>query len=198
MTSSMVRAQSTVEFFKEQVENACARQSVRPGTLTSYYLVSLLAEFAKHDSGPSQALGSDEALGIMLMRALQRGGTAQRLGLKHVGDVSLFISGFFSDSLRRSPVDVDYYMSLGGYAYRSLATIDHTLAPVFDELSERFGLFVDILSDVSERTGSTSAQDLLRLYERWIRTGSRRDGDRLAGRGIVPNVAALPGWRRVQ
>jgi hypothetical protein len=161
-------------------------------------LVSLLADFAQHDSGPTHALTSDEALGVTLMRALQGGGTEQRLGLKHVGDVSLFVAGFFSDSLRRSLVDVDYYMSLGGYAYRSLATIDHTLSPVFDELSERFGTFVDILADVSEQTGSSGDRDLLRLYERWVRTGSRRDGDRLADRGIVPNLSALPGWRRLQ
>jgi hypothetical protein len=194
----MVRAESTVEFFKEQVETACVRQSVRPRPMTSYYLVSLLSDFAKRDSGPAQALTSNEALGITLMRALQGGGTEQRRGLRHVGDVALFISGYFSDSLRRSPVDVDYYMSLGGHAYRSLATIDQALAPVFDELSEKFGLFVDVLSDVSEHTGSTSARDLLRIYERWVRTGSRRDGDRLAERGIVPNLSALAGWRRVQ
>lgn len=198
MTPSMVRAQSTVEFFKEQVETACARQSVHPGPLTSYYLVSLLADFAQRDSGPTQALTSNEALGVMLMRALQGGGTEQRLGLKHVGDVSLFIAGFFSDSLRRSLVDVDYYQSLGGYAYRSLATIDHSRAPVFEELSARFGIFVDVLADVSEQTGSTGDRDVLRLFERWLRTGSRRAGDRLAGQGIAPNLAALPGWRRVQ
>lgn len=198
MTPSMVHAHSTVEFFREQVETACERQSVHPRPLTSYYLVSLLADFAQHDSGPTQALTSNEALGVTLMRALQAGGSEQRLGLKHVGDVSLFITGFFSDSLRRSLVDVDYYMSLGGYAYRSLATVDHTLSPVFDELSDRFGTFADVLADVSEQTGSNGDRDLLRLYERWVRTGSRRDGDRLADRGIVPNLAALPGWRRVQ
>lgn len=198
MTPSMVRAQSTVEFFKEQIETACERQSVRPEPLTSYYLVSLLSDFAKRDSGPTQALTANEALGVTLMRALQSGGSEQRIGLKHVGDVSLFLSGFFSDSLRRSLVDIDYYMSLGGYAYRSLATLDHTRSLVFDELSEKFGTFVDVLAAVSEQTGVSSDRDLLRLYERWVRTGSRRDGDRLAGRGIAPNLAALPGWRRVQ
>jgi hypothetical protein len=194
----MVRTQSTVEFFKERVETACERQSVHPQPLTSYYLVSLLSDFAQSDSGPTQAMTSNDALGVRLMRALQSGGSGQRRELKHVGDVSLFVAGFFSDSLRRSPVDIDYYMSLGGYAYRSLAAMDQALAPVFDELSEKFGVFVDVLADVSEHTGSASARDLLRLYERWVRTGSRRDGDRLAERGIVPNLAALPGWRRVQ
>ncbi len=32
--------------------------------------------------------------------------------------------------------------------------------------------------------------DLLRLYERWLKTGSRRSGQLLAERGVVPNPAA--------
>jgi len=30
---------------------------------------------------------------------------------------------------------------------------------------------------------------VLRLYEKWLRTGSRRSGDLLASRGIVPNTS---------
>jgi hypothetical protein len=29
--------------------------------------------------------------------------------------------------------------------------------------------------------------DLLRLYERWLKTGSRRSGQLLVERGVVPN-----------
>jgi hypothetical protein len=50
--------------------------------------------------------------------------------------------------------------------------------------------FVDVLSDVSARTSLTNDADLLRLYEKWVRTGSKRNGDLLAERGIVPNAAA--------
>jgi hypothetical protein len=139
----------------------------------------------------AEAMVSNEALGVRLVRALQSGGTDQRTGLKQVGDVSLFISGFFSDSLRRRLVDVDYYVSLGGYAYGSLGATPDVLSPIFCELSEKFIAFVDVLSDVSERTALTSDTDLLRLYEKWVRTGSRRNGDLLAEKGIVPNEAAI-------
>ena len=77
-------------------------------------------------------------------------------------------------------------MSLGGYAYRSLVASDDVLSPIFAELSEKFVAFVDVLSEVSERARLTSDADLLRLYEKWLRTGSRRNGDLLAERGIVP------------
>ena len=191
MSESLVHAQTPLEFFKEQVEAACERQRLRPQPLTSYYVVSLLSECVQmHRSGAGDAMGSEEPLGVKLLRALHTGGSVQRLGLKQVGDASLFISGFFSDSLRRSLVDVDYYVSLGGYAYRSLGTTDDTLSPIFAELSEKFVSFVDVLSDVSARTLLTNDADLLRLYEKWLRTGSKRNGDLLAERGIVPNLTA--------
>lgn len=190
MNESLVHAQTPIEFFKEQVEAACERQHLRPQPLTSYYVVSLLSECVHLHSGAGDAMGSDEPLGIKLLRALHTGGSLQRLGLKQVGDASLFISGFFSDSLRRSLVDVDYYVSLGGYAYRSLVASDDTLSPIFAELSEKFVAFVDVLSDVSARTSLTNDADLLRLYEKWVRTGSRLNGDLLAERGIVPNPTA--------
>ncbi|HUE86275.1 MAG TPA: hypothetical protein VMO26_09375 [Vicinamibacterales bacterium] len=191
MNESLVHAQTPVEFFKEQVEAACERQHLRPQPLTSYYVVSLLSEFVHLDRpGAGDAMAADEPLGVKLLRALQTGGNLQRLGLKQVGDASLFISGFFSDSLRRSLVDIDYYVSLGGYAYRSLVTTDDTLSPIFAELSDKFVGFVDVLSDVSARTSLTNDADLLRLYEKWVRTGSKRNGDLLAERGIVPNATA--------
>ena len=192
MAEPIVRAQSSLEYFKECVESACERQQLHPQPLTSYYLVSLLGEFTHiGHSVAAEAMLSNEALGVRLARALQSGGADQRTALKQVGDVSLFISGFFSDSLRRSLVDVDYYVSLGGYAYGSLGTREDVLAPIFCELSEKFAAFVDVLSEVSERSSLTSHTDLLRLYEKWVRTGSRRNGDLLAEKGIVPSEAAV-------
>lgn len=199
MAESLVHTQSPLEFFKEQVEAACERQCLHPQPLTSYYVVSLLAEFMHLGSSPAtQVIASNEALGLRFIRALHSGGSLQRVGLKQVGDASLFISGFFSDSLRGSLVDVDYYMSLGGHAYRSLGTSDDVLSPIFAELSDKFVAFADVLSEVSERASLTSDTDVLRLYEKWIRTGSRRNGDLLAEKGIVPSASVAAGSLRVQ
>jgi hypothetical protein len=186
-----------LEFFKEQVEVVCERQKVFPQPLTSYYIVSLLGEFTHIGNPAAEVMVSNEPLAIRLVRALQSGGSNQRHGLRQVGDLSLFISGFFSDSLRRSLVDVDYYVSLGGYAYGSLSQSPDVLSPIFAELSEKFTAFVDVLSEVSERTSLTSDSDLLRLYEKWMRTGSRRNGDLLAEKGIVPNESIVKNSRAV-
>ncbi len=98
------------------------------------------------------------------------------------------MSGFFSDSFRRRSVDVDYYVSMGEYAYSSLSRQDEeAFGDVFAELAGKFVAFTDVLSDVSERSGLASHSDILRLYEKWLRTRSPRDGQRLVDRGIIPN-----------
>jgi hypothetical protein len=197
MPDPLVRAQSPVEFFKEQVEAVCERQKVFPQPLTSYYIVSLLGDFTHIGNRTAEAMVSQEPLAVRFARALQSGGSDQRTALKQVGDLSLIISGFFSDSLRRSLVDVDYYVSLGGYAYGSLGQSSDVLSPIYSELSEKFSAFVDVLSEVSERTSLTSDSDLLRLYEKWMRTGSRRNGDLLAEKGIVPNESLVKSSRAI-
>lgn len=188
MAEALVRNESPVEYFRELIESAMQRQHLAARELTSFYLVNLLAGFVHFDR--STAAGEEEALGVRFVKALQTAGLRKRDELRQVGDLSLFISGFFADSLTRSLVDIDYYMQLGEYAYGSLARQgDGTFGDVFDELSGKFGAFVDVLGEVSERTALTSNADLLRLYEKWLRTGSRRRGDLLVSRGIVPNAS---------
>src|SRR5262245_64937587 len=108
---SVVRQESAIEYFKELVEGAIARQGPSSGDLTAFYVVHLLAVFVER---PEDVAGTDAPLAIRLGRALESGGIEQRASLKQIGDLSLFVSGFFSDSLNRSLVDVDYYASMGG------------------------------------------------------------------------------------
>jgi hypothetical protein len=177
----MVRSESAVEYFKELVGAAIARQNIGAGELTTFYVVRLLAKFLKQPV-------DDSPLALQLARALQTAGAEQRASLRQIGDVSLFVSGFFSDSLRRKLVDVDYYVNIGGSAYGALSRqADDTFSPVFAELADKFVAFVDVLSEVSERSSCGSNTDLLRLYERWLRTGSPRSGQLLVERGVLPN-----------
>jgi hypothetical protein len=178
----MVRAESAVEYFRELVEAALANQKIVAGELTAFYVVQLLAGFLERRTE------NDGPLAVRLLHALESGRPEQRANLRQVGDVSLFISGFFSDSLRRKLVDVNYYVSIGGSAYNALSHCEgDTFSPVFAELAGRFIEFVDVVSEVSERSSCASNADLLRLYERWLRTGSVRSSQLLVKRGVVPN-----------
>lgn len=189
MAEPLVHRETPVEYFRGLVERALEHQRLRASDATTFYVVKLLARFAESGQTGLDAEAA-EPLAIRLANALQSGGAKQREGLRRVGDESLFLSGFFSDSLNRKLVDIDYYIALGGCAYGSLARCGkEARAEVFDELAGRFAGFVDVLAEVSERTSLTSNADLLRLYERWLRTGSRRNADILAERGIVPNAS---------
>lgn len=188
----MVRRDSAAEiavpFFKTLVDEAIAHQRLAANELTSYYVVQLLARFVERSAERGD---DDEPLALQLAQAIERGGTRQqRAGLKQIGDASLFVAGFFADSLRRKLVDVDYYTSIGGYAYHALSRSESDrFSRVFAELADKFVGFVDVLSEVSERTSCSSNADLLRLYEKWLKTGSPRSGQLLVERGVVPNAS---------
>jgi len=188
MSEQVFKRESPLEYFKELVDGALARQGVAAQELTAFYVVQLLASFMQR---PVTGAEDDDApLAFRLAQALETGGTRQRTSLKQIGDLSLFVSGFFSDSLNRKLVDVDYYASIGGYAYNALSrTEGDTFSSVFAELSEKFITFADVLSEVSERTSCASNSNLLRLYEKWLKTGSRRSGQLLVEHGVVPNLS---------
>ena len=188
MADTEFRRESAVEYFKELVDGALTNQRLATQELTAFYVVQLLTSFLQRPLGSQ--LDEGKPLAVRLAQALESGGAQQRASLRQIGDVSLFISGFFSDSLHRKLVDVDYYVSIGGCAYNTLSRVEtDTFASVFAELGEKFVGFVDVLSEVSERTSCSSNADLLRLYEKWLKTGSPRSGQLLVERGVVPNAA---------
>jgi hypothetical protein len=188
MGEAVFRRESAVEYFKELVDGALTHQGLEAQELTAFYVVQLLTSFLQRPVAGDDADATP--LAFRLAQALECGGIRQRASLKHIGDVALFVSGFFSDSLNRKLVDVDYYVSIGGCAYSALSRVESdTFSPVFAELGTKFVGFVDVLSEISERTSCSSNVDLLRLYEKWLKTGSRRSGQLLVERGVVPNAS---------
>jgi hypothetical protein len=175
------------EYFRELVDDAVGRQRVGLDPMTSYYVVRLLTAFTRTDATPGEAFWSDTPMGALLGEAMAAGGSEQRRRLRQVGDASLVLSGLFPNRLRRSLVDIDYYMKIGGIAYDSLSHDDDDLfATAFAELAARFGVVVDVLGDVGDHCSLGSPADLLMLYERWQRTGSDRLIAQLTARGVLP------------
>jgi len=188
--AQILSSQSVRDFFRDLLTRALENQRARVQPFTELYLVNLLHEFLASEALYVQ--GEDgswqqKPLAFLLKEALEEAGPARVRLLKRLGDTSLFISGFFPDSLARrsSLVDVDYYIDMGGRAYDAVARHAPERS-LWDELSERFRLLVDILNEVSERTLASSEAGVLRLYERWLRTGSDRLASMLARRGVVP------------
>jgi hypothetical protein len=179
---------SVAEFFQDLVSEAIRNQRVDTTTPTECYLVSLLADFLK--SPPD-----DEPLALKLAQAVSSPDERVRQ-LKDVGDTSLYVSGFFSDSLQRKLVDVDYYIQMGGAAYTELARYFRgnpnsvVFGDVYDELANKFPRYVDVFAEVAEET-MTGNLGLVQLYERWLRTGSEWMERRLRAQGVIPTKGDL-------
>ncbi|MDX1561945.1 MAG: hypothetical protein R3305_03420 [Gammaproteobacteria bacterium] len=182
------------EFFMDSVTDAMGRQQLDADEHTAFYVVNLLTLFAR-----SEALFDDTDDGPqltpvakVLAAAVEAEHTQQRnFALQRVGDVSLFIAGFLGEGLAAKLVGVDYYVSMGGTAYQTLASNlrgsvrGQAVGGVFSELAEKFQDFVDVLADVREGAEATEA-DILRLYDTWQKTGSERAARLLRGLGIEP------------
>lgn len=189
MAESLVRDETPLEFFREQVRRALEHQRVSTSAFTEFYLVNLLSAAVRGDVLPGPEPGFDETpLALLYVRAMEAARHERARLLRLLGDSALFVSGFFAESLDAKLADAAYYRTLGGRAYARLSS-EETLPfgpNVFGELGERFGQFADVFSEVSEATRLSRPVALVKLYERWIITRSRRAALLLVEQGINP------------
>jgi hypothetical protein len=181
------------EYFYELLDGAFSKRSFKPTAETSFYLVNLLNQFMTTDAlftRDSEGKHREEALALLVKEANDQSALeAKRVIFRQVGDLSLYRAGFFQESLNRKIVDLDYYIEMGGHAYREAAVRhdEKALRIVFEELAHEFGKFVDVLADVSDVTMAKTERNILRLYENWITTKSERAERLLNAAGIIPN-----------
>jgi hypothetical protein len=162
-------------------------------------VVNLLTLFARSE----QFYNDDDEhcgvrpLALMMADAVDAESRQQRSSsLQRIGDVALFTAGFFADSLANRPVDMDYYVSLGGGAYSSLSdeirggTRATALVDVFRELARKFQSLVDVLNEVRDGARRCTDVDVMRTYEVWRKTGSKRAAALLKQNGVVPIFGA--------
>ena len=192
---------SLKEFFRDALHDALSHQHVAVEDQTEHYVVNLLTLFSDADAlfereGAPRERSRLKPLAVMLGEALEAPTHEARFrGLQRLGDVSLFIAGFFSAGFARKLVDIDYHIAMGGRAYGALAencgpARARTLRQVFAELAAKFTPMVDALNEISESSYQHSDRDRLRLYELWVKTGSERSRSLLRKLGIEPAPAA--------
>jgi len=176
-----------VEFFRELVVGAVENQRIRINEDSEYYLVNLLVKYMQSDVFNNTA---KDPLAIKLHRSMIVEQAERVRILREIGDFALYMSGFFADSLNRKIIDIDYYIAMGGAAYFNLsnALAQAALQDLYKDLHQRFITYVDILSEVSDQAFSHSNKDVLRLYEKWLKTRSERLEALLKKEGIVPNA----------
>ena len=194
-SGTVVAVPNLREFFHDSVQKALRNQRVDVDEHTEHYVVNVLTMFARSEELYEQTPDGVrlKPLALMLADAAAAQSAQQRdETLRRLGDVSLFIAGFFAQSFARKLVDVDYHIAMGGRAYGTLAdnmrysTRGQAIAAVFLELAGKFQRLVDVLNDVAEMAYQHTDKDILRLYEIWLKTGSPRAFSILPRLGVAP------------
>ncbi len=197
----LVAVSSLREFFRDAFHEAGVHQRLNIGEQVEQYIVNLLTVFSRAEAlyEPTPAGPRIKPLAHMLADAVDAPTkVARQRNLQRLGDVSLFIAGFFPRSFARRLVDIDYHIAMGGGAYGSLAdTMQRSgpsIAAVYAELARKFQKLVDALNEVSEMSYRHSDIDILRHYEIWLKTGSQRSHQILGKLGIQP-VKQAGSWQ---
>ncbi len=193
----LITETSLQEYFQTSMSDALENQNVKAAADTIHYVVSLLTSFSRAEKLFEYTPDGVMIRPLALLYADAVEGTTideRNRALRRLGDVALFISGVFSQSLNRCVVDIDYYVSMGGCAYSYLSDAirstnrGRAMSGIYDELATKFVAFVDVLGEVSEGGNCNNDTDVLRQYEIWLRTGSARAADRLRAVGIHPST----------
>ena len=183
------------DYFRTSIDDVIAQQGVELDPHATHYVVNMMTLFSRseelyEDDGETYGV---KPLALMLADAADAPSAEHRNQLlQRIGDVALFISGFFVESLANKAVDIDYYIHMGENAYGSLSEETrgtfrgNAFADIYRELAAKFQILTDVLHEVRDSACPNSNTNVLRTYEIWLKTGSRRAENLLRQQGVVP------------
>jgi hypothetical protein len=186
-------------FFTEEIAETAAKQGIKVTEPVTRYLGSVLTRFS--DSDQFLLNTSDESLkkefpllAKIWSESLSAPMTEQYFALQKLGDVALFVTGFFKEKIthQRSLIDMDYYRAMGEMAYQRAGHIKESIQAeralnVFFELSEGFKAYEELFAEINDKKLLQNDKDILKLYEKWLASGSQRISRMLGEAGIIPS-----------
>jgi hypothetical protein len=181
---------SLYDYFSDNVSRVNSDRQLALSVDAIRYLSAMLVELSKTE----KVFPWDEPTTLTELHC-KAGGADPRTALhlyRQLGDHALYIAGFFSESLERKVVGVEYYTDMGGSAYHRAAGLTSlsgellALSQIFEELAQRFRQCVGVLSEVSEIDRQDKPEDIVRLYERWLTTKDEHTAERLSALGLLP------------
>jgi hypothetical protein len=191
-SGAIVATGSVTEFFLEVVGDAIKARRLEATDGATSYLVSLLTDYAKPSAHPQEA---EKPLSFLLDEALHTVEPGPRFDrLRTLGDSVLYACGFFCEHFEARGVDPAYVMGIGTAAYGTASSMlrgpkEAVPVDVYGELASKFPDFVQVLAEIADTTSALSAassKQVLKLYERWLKTGSDRLAQALGAHGLVP------------
>lgn len=186
MTARVVAAENLFDYFHVRVEDARAGNKVRISDDTSLYLASLLADRTRADRvGPTEG-----TLAELHLHAANSPPSEQARMYRELGDRSLYMLGYFAESLERGTVGPKYYAEMGSGAYHRADRVFKTwfadaFGPVFHELAVRFQECVALVGEVKDADLDDASDDPVWLYQRYLATGSEIYAEKMRAMGLL-------------
>lgn len=154
---SVVELVNPSVFFSSKIGDATERLNTKLAPALEYYLVTLLCDFIQPENLNLEELDIfDTPLALIYKKALETTPQMQLKIYKRLGDVSLYMAGYFKDSLTRKIVDEKYYISMGSSAYKTASQItrirhnENHFADMYHTLSSEFSKLVDIMAHIAD------------------------------------------------
>jgi hypothetical protein len=188
---------SISQYFQEVIDDAIRGRNVEATEAASSYLVGLLCDYARPDAEAASTLS--QPLTFLLRDALDAAGSERFRRLRTLGDGVLYALGFFAGHIEGRGIDRGYVITVGSSAYEHAAAMLRLGAgragssDVLAELAAKFEHFAEVIGDVADGSMASNARDdgsVVKLYERWLRTGSQRLAEALGEHGLVPTRGA--------
>ncbi|MBY0414518.1 MAG: hypothetical protein K2Q18_10145 [Bdellovibrionales bacterium] len=171
--TSLVIETSLQPFFYDQLQ-VINRKTIYPLPNETIYYLSLVMDKLGDSSKYFEIVDGkvrEKVLGIKLLEASHLPKEKKKTALRDVGETSLILCGYFSDSMNRKQISPKYYQDLGVIAYDQLNAFvpnAYDVPSFFKRLAKSFNHVTNLLTLVSKDLQSDKDAFLLVVNNRNI------------------------------
>lgn len=190
MQNSNIILQSE-DFFISLVDEAFSQRNIEPNPLAVNYLVNLLIHYMNtenlFDETSESGKKTRSTLAELYLKAMNSEPSLQLDLIRKLGNTSLYVSGFFAESLNKKVVDIEYYVNMGETAFDFLSK--NIAEDAYKNLYKNFALqfvdYMDSLTYIAQKSSLHNNNDLLKLYDNYKKTGSDLAKETLIENGFL-------------
>lgn len=184
-------------FFSSEIRDVCKKQGLHVSEFTSEYVGRVLSRFAQSDAMfqvENLPNGNEQrSLPLFAKEYLESFHDSPQQAFfkfQHLGDLALFLTGFFPERLERNLLDCDYFAAIGQKSYAQAGILRERITSeaalnVYFELSERFKDLREAVSELADRSLLNNDVQILKLYEKFLVTQNPRIQRMLAEAGVI-------------
>jgi hypothetical protein len=129
-----------------------------------------------------------KVLGTKLLEATQLSREEQKLVYKEVGDMSLMVCGYFSESINKKIIDIHYYCQLGKMAYGHLNNVVPTFLDIPSFYSMVATSFESMTNLMSILASSTKGRDQNLFFQKVMKNEPLTERELLSASIILPGT----------